>query len=102
MLRTLSWVVRFIVFLLALGLAIKNSGLVTLHFFFSSGWEMPLVLVMLVCFGIGALTGATASLATLYRQRREIDRLKDLLKRETEASAPPSGPVAPLPDITAI
>ena len=101
MLRTLSWLVRIVVFLLLLGLAIKNSGLVTLNFFFSSAWEIPLVLVLLVCFGVGVLTGATASLATLYRQRREIQRMK----REAEASvATPPAPVAAsaTPDITAI
>jgi uncharacterized integral membrane protein len=86
--------VRILVFLFLLGLAIKNSGMVTLHFFFSSGWELPLVMVVLVSFGVGALTGATASLATLYRQRREIERLQ----REAESRASP--PAASAADFT--
>ena len=59
MLKTFAWCVRVLVFLLLLGLAIKNSGPVTLHFFFNSGWELPVVMVLLAAFGLGALCGAT-------------------------------------------
>ncbi|MEY3200822.1 MAG: hypothetical protein RIR70_372 [Pseudomonadota bacterium] len=98
MLRTLSWLVRLVVFLLLLGLAIKNSGLVTLHFFFSNAWEIPLVMLVLVSFGVGVLTGGTASLATLYRQRREIDRLK----REAASAPATIRSEAVVPDLTSL
>lgn len=95
MLRTVAWLFRIVVFLLLLGLAIKNSGSVTLHFFFSEGWEFPLVLVMLVCFGVGAVLGATLSMVSLYRQRREIEALRRQIP--AKVSLPPAADVAPIP-----
>lgn len=85
MLRVIAWVLRITVFLLLLGLAIKNSGMVTLHFFFSTAWDLPLIFLVLLCFGVGALLGATVALSTLYRQRREIEALRrrlDVAPRE--------------------
>lgn len=74
--RVLVWVLRAAVFLLLLGLAAKNSGIVTLQLFFGATWHVPLVFVMLLFFAAGALVGLTAALATLFRQRREIARLR--------------------------
>lgn len=88
MLRIVAWVLRIAVFLLLLGLAIKNSGMVTLHFFFSGGWELPLVFLVLLSFGVGALCGATVALSTLYGQRREIERLRRRLDTEPSQRAP--------------
>ena len=97
MLKTAAWLVRILVFLLLLGLAIKNSGAVTVHFFFSKGWEVPLVLLLLVSFGIGALAGASVAAVAVYRQRREIERLR----REAQ-TPPPQTPEVMMPDVTAI
>ena len=76
--KTLSWIVRAFVFIVLFGLAIKNSTLVELKFFFDRAWQMPLSLVILIAFGIGAAFGLTAVLATLVRQRREIGKLRRL------------------------
>lgn len=74
--RILIWLLRVALFLLLLGLAIKNDGVVTVRFFFDGQWRVPLVVVMLLMFVGGALLGATATVTTLFSQHREIRRLK--------------------------
>ena len=84
--KTLAWLLRIIVFLLLLAVAIKNSGIVTVEFFFDVSWQLPLVFVMLIFFALGAVAGVTAAITTLFRQRREISRLR---RRATDKDAVP-------------
>jgi uncharacterized integral membrane protein len=83
--NTLLWLLRAALFVLLLGFAVKNSGVVTLHFFFDAAWPLPLVAVLLFFFVFGAAAGLSAALGTFLRQRREILRLK----QELEAGARP-------------
>jgi lipopolysaccharide assembly protein A len=76
--KILSWIVRAFVFIVLFGLAIKNSTQVDLKFFFDQTWQMPLSLVILIAFGVGAAFGLSAVLATLVRQRRELGKLRRL------------------------
>ena len=79
------WLLRAALFIVLLGFAVKNSSVVTLHFFFDAAWPLPLVAVMLIFFVTGAVAGLSAALGTFLRQRREILRLK----KEIEANARP-------------
>lgn len=74
--RSLIWILRIAAFLLLLGFAAKNSGIVTLSFFFGLSWQLPLVFVMLIFLVVGAVVALTATLATIFVQRRELARLK--------------------------
>jgi putative membrane protein len=76
--RFLIWLLRAVIFVLLFGLAIKNSGPVDLRLYFDAAWQAPLSLVMLVCFAVGAVIGATAAMATLMMQRRELAQLRRL------------------------
>ena len=75
--RSLIWIFRAAAFLLLLGFAVKNSGIVTLNFFFGLSWQLPLVFVMLLFFVAGAVVALSATLVTVLVQRRELARLKD-------------------------
>ena len=79
------WLLRAVLFIVLLGFAVKNSSMVTLHFFFDAAWPLPLVAVMLIFFATGAAAGLSAALGTFLRQRREILRLK----KEIDANARP-------------
>lgn len=81
----LLWLLRAALFVLLLGFAVKNSSVVTLHFFFDAAWPLPLVAVMLLFFAAGAVAGLSAALGTFLRQRREILRLN----QEREAGMGP-------------
>ena len=74
--RILLLVLKIVVFLLMLGFAFRNTDNVVVHYFPGAQWQAPLVLVLLVFFGIGIAAGVTASLGVIVRQRREIQRLK--------------------------
>jgi putative membrane protein len=78
--KILTWIVRIAVFIVLFGLAIKNSTQVELRFFFEQAWQMPLSLVILLAFGVGAAFGLTAVLAMAVNQRRELGKLRRLLE----------------------
>ncbi|MBI4987982.1 MAG: LapA family protein [Rhodocyclales bacterium] len=79
------WLLRAALFVVLLGFAVKNSSMVTLHFFFDAAWPLPLVAVMLIFFAAGTVAGLSVALGTFLRQRREIIRLK----KENDANAQP-------------
>jgi putative membrane protein len=76
LLRWFALLLRIVLFALLLLFAAKNTELVTLHFYLDQSWQMPLVLLALLFFAIGAGVGVLACLASLFRQRREIITLK--------------------------
>ncbi|CAG4883420.1 LapA family protein [Georgfuchsia toluolica] len=74
--KTLIWILRFVVFFALFGLAVKNSATVDLRFYFDRHVDAPLSLVVLGVFVLGVVVGISAATATLLRQRRELGRLK--------------------------
>ncbi|MFT3736724.1 MAG: lipopolysaccharide assembly protein LapA domain-containing protein [Rhodocyclaceae bacterium] len=76
--RIFVWLARLLVFILLLGFAIRNDAPVTLNFFFSTQWKLPLVLVLLLMFVAGAAVGVLALLPTLLSKHREVSRLRRL------------------------
>ncbi|MDR1661973.1 MAG: LapA family protein [Azoarcus sp.] len=90
--RALVWFVRFVLFLFLFGFAVKNDHVADLYFFFGRQWHLPLVFIILVAFGIGALFGVTATITSLLRQRRELSRLRKQLARAEENAADETTP----------
>lgn len=84
--RFISLLLRALAFLLLLGLAVKNDGLVTVQAYLGSAWQLPLVVVMLVAFVLGLACGIVAISARMLAQTRELTRLRALV-------APVSRPV---------
>lgn len=87
--RIVFLLVKIVVFLLLLGFAFKNSDSVVVRYFLGLEWQAPLVLVLLVFFGIGTATGVTASFGVILRQRREILGLKREARSHTRSAAAP-------------
>jgi len=90
--RVLAWTLRIILFLALFMFALKNTDTVSLRLYFDQVWQAPLILVLLVFFVAGATIGVLATLATVFRQRREIAQLqREVRSASREASsAPPS------------
>ncbi|MEN9479637.1 MAG: hypothetical protein RLZZ298_1032 [Pseudomonadota bacterium] len=86
----LTWAIRLIIFSFLVVFAIQNTDLVTLRLMPGQFWEAPLVIILLVFFAGGAVLGVLSVLGVIFRQRREVARLK----RELAITAQP---VAPLP-----
>ena len=76
----LLWVLRALLFLVIFAFALLNTDVVTLHFFLGRTWELPMILVLLVFFALGAATGILACLSRLLGQRREIQKLARALR----------------------
>ncbi len=74
--RYISGFLKIILFLFLLSFAVKNSDVVTLRYYLGYQWQTPLVLVLLIFFALGAATGVLACLGYLFRQRRELQRLR--------------------------
>lgn len=62
----------FLLFLAALGFALKNTAPVTLEYYLGLQWHAPLILVMLLAFCAGALAGIIACLTLVIQQRRRL------------------------------
>ena len=88
--RVLAWTLRIILFLALFLFALKNTDTVSLRLYFDQVWQAPLILLLLVFFAAGATMGVLAALATVFRQRREIARLR----REQGARPRDHAPVA--------
>jgi uncharacterized integral membrane protein len=73
--NALIWLLRGILFVILLGLAIKNSGEIELRFFFDASWQAPLSLTLLVALSLGVVLGLLALLPLAIRQRRTIGAL---------------------------
>jgi putative membrane protein len=75
--RYLVWVLRLAVFIVVLMFALKNTGPVTVNFFQDHlVADVPLIVVMLVVFILGAVLGLLIALPSVMRKRRETNRLK--------------------------
>jgi uncharacterized integral membrane protein len=81
--RYLSLISGLILFLLALGFALKNSDSITLHYFLGYQWQAPLVLILVTAFCLGTVSGIAATLGLIFKQRREIQKLRREIKSFT-------------------
>ncbi len=86
--NALMWLLRGVLFVILLGLAIKNSGDVELRFFFDASWQAPLALVVLAAFAGGVLLGALALLPGAVRQRRIIAKLRKQAEQTARQPVP--------------
>jgi len=74
--RYIIWALRLVVFILIVLFATKNTQTVVVSFY--GGWaiDIPLILVILGSFILGALYMYLLSLPTRFTRSREISRLK--------------------------
>jgi uncharacterized integral membrane protein len=76
--RYLALFFKIILFVFLLGFAVKNSEVVTLHYFLGYQWQTPLALVILASFAVGLLVGLLACTWRLLRSHRELRQLRRL------------------------
>jgi lipopolysaccharide assembly protein A len=95
--NALLWFLRGILFIVLLGLAIKNGGDIELRFFFDASWQAPLSLVLLAALAIGVVLGLLALLPQVIRQRRSISQLRRQADKGSigSASDQPASPARP-------
>ncbi len=74
--RTLLLFFKLILFLLLLGLAVRNSDFVTVRYLLGMEWQAPLSLVIFVAFAIGMVMGLLLCSLRLLRNHRELRTLR--------------------------
>jgi len=74
--RYLGWIAKFVLFLLLLGFALKNTDAVVVHYFLGLEWRTPLSLLLFLFFSAGAALGVAAALIMTYRRRRQLASLR--------------------------
>jgi uncharacterized integral membrane protein len=89
----LTWAIRLVIFSFLLVFAVQNTDPVSLNFLLGQTWQAPLVIVLLAFFGGGAVLGVLSVLGVIYRQRREISRLKRELGKPVAVATPELPPV---------
>jgi uncharacterized integral membrane protein len=80
--RALLLVLKLVLFLLLLGLAVRNSDFVTVRYLLGLEWQAPLALVIFVAFAIGLVMGLLLCSVRLLRNHRELRGLRKLAKQE--------------------
>lgn len=95
--RYLVWALRLIVFVVVLMFALKNTAPVAVEFFGDFAISsVPLIVVMLTTFVLGALFGLLLTVPASIRRRREATRLRKELDRIQAANQPEqSGQLSP-------
>lgn len=88
----LTWFLRFIIFAFLVVFAVQNTAPVTLNLVLDYQWQTPLVILLLVFFAGGAILGVLSLVGVVFRQRRELSRL-----RRAAGKAEQAAPV--LPDV---
>lgn len=86
--RYLLWIIKFLLFVLVLSFAVKNTDPVTVRYYLGAEWQAPLIFVLLVAFCAGVAIGIFAAVGQIFRQRREIAALKreqEINRRDAEA-----------------
>lgn len=98
--RYLVWALRLLIFVVVLLFALKNTDRVNVYFFADHLIsEVPLIVVMLASFVVGAVFGLLLTVPGVMRRRREISSLRrELEQTRTAGSSPSVADAPPSPD----
>ena len=97
--RYLVWILRLLVFIAVLIFAVKNTDPVKVNFYADYAVQnVPLIVVMLVTFVVGAVFGLLLTVPMAMRRRRESARLRRELDRVQSAVRSAASPAAVPPE----
>jgi uncharacterized integral membrane protein len=98
--RPLVWSFRLFLFLVLFYFASKNTDPVTLRLFFSTTWQVPLIVLLVAFFAAGTLVGVLAMTFPFFRQwnarrrlARQAGRAEAMAGQAVTAVAPADAPV---------
>lgn len=80
--RVFVWLLRAFLFFALFAFALNNRDAVIVHWFFGVDWSAPLVIVVLVAFGIGCACGVLAMVPGRWRRHASASQ------RQTQAAPP--------------
>ncbi len=93
--KYLLWLLKAAIFFTLFAFALNNQQTVTVHFFFGTFWQAPLVLVVLAAFVGGLVAGVLVMVPRWWKQRSTAAKLsKPAAAPATDTPSTPE-PVAP-------
>lgn len=69
--KYLMWLLKAAIFFTLFAFALNNQQTVSVHFFFGTAWQSPLVLVVLTAFACGLILGVLLMMPRWWKRRRE-------------------------------
>ena len=78
------WLLKAAIFFTLFAFALNNQQVVSVHFFFGTLWQAPLVLVVLAAFSAGMALGVLVMMPRWWKKRRASS------KPPASATAPPA------------
>ncbi|ANY62187.1 hypothetical protein MA05_08935 [Comamonas aquatica] len=94
--KYLLWLLKAAIFFTLFAFALNNQQTATVHFFFGTQWQAPLVLVVLAAFVGGLIAGVLVMVPRWWKQRSTAAKLSQTAT-EPEAQATAPAPAEPLP-----
>lgn len=68
--KYLMWLLKAAIFFTLFAFALNNQQMVAVHFFFSTVWQAPLVLVVLSAFACGLVLGVLVMIPRWWKTRK--------------------------------
>ena len=93
----LLWLLKAAIFFTLFAFALNNQHDATVHFFFGTQWQAPLVLVVLAAFALGIVVGALAMVPRWWRQRRVARQQQEPTPAPSEPTAAAANTTTPTP-----
>jgi uncharacterized integral membrane protein len=91
--RILVWLFRAFLFFALFAFALNNSHEAIVRWFFGYEWRAPLVIIVLVAFGLGCALGVLAMVPAWWKHRRVATRVPSA--GTVPAAAEPLNPMLP-------
>lgn len=98
--RVLAWLFWLLMVVLFFWITLKNADPVTLRLTAETALTAPLIIVIFVTFALGVLLGIITASPRLFKQGREIRRLKKTAQQPAD-TGPARGPLNP-PDVPSL
>ena len=89
--RLFTWLIRAFIFFTLFAFALNNQQPVNVRWFFGLNWQAPLVIVVLLFFGLGCAVGVLAMVPAWWRNRQAARRAP---LAQTPPAAADSGPAS--------
>ena len=94
--KYLLWLLKAAIFFTLFAFALNNQQTVTVHFFFGTFWQAPLVLVVLAAFVGGLIAGVLVMVPRWWKQRSNAAKLSQPAAETENANTPSTpDPIAP-------
>ena len=93
--KYLLWLLKAAIFFTLFAFALNNQQTATVHFFFGTQWQAPLVLVVLATLTLGVLIGILVMVPIWLKARKNLSARTSTAQTtppdQTEHDAPPHG-----------